>query len=91
MHEALEEFGFRRAASAVWAIVEEANKYVERARPWKQTPEERERSLATLVRACRALAVQLEPFLPTAAARVATAVAGDRLPAPAPLFPRLGD
>ncbi|MFI7635566.1 methionine--tRNA ligase [Nonomuraea sp. NPDC049400] len=87
--EALEAFDFRRAAVAVWAIVEEANKYVERTQPWRQTRAQQEVSLGTLVHACRELAVQLEPFLPTAAARVAAAVRGERLPRPEPLFRRL--
>ncbi|MEQ4717774.1 methionine--tRNA ligase [Nonomuraea sp. B19D2] len=87
--EALEAFDFRRAAVAVWAIVEEANRYVERTQPWQQTRAQQEVSLGTLVHACRELAVQLEPFLPTAAARVAAAVGGERLPRPAPLFRRL--
>jgi methionyl-tRNA synthetase len=89
VHEALEDVDFRRAAAAVWTIVEEANKYVERVKPWRQEPSDRETSLATLVYACRALAVQLAPFLPTGAARVAAAVSGERLTGPEPLFPRL--
>ncbi|MEU5863203.1 methionine--tRNA ligase [Nonomuraea sp. NPDC047529] len=89
VHGALGDFDFRRAAGAVWRLVEEANRYVERVRPWKQTPAEREASLGVLVGACRTLADQLEPFLPTAAARVAAVVAGERLPRPEPLFPRL--
>ncbi|MGP3935475.1 methionine--tRNA ligase [Nonomuraea sp. KM88] len=92
VHEALEAFDFRRAASAVQALVEQANRYVERTRPWARSRAGQEVALATLVHACRTLAVQLEPFLPTAAARVAAAVtfAGDgRLPRPEPLFRRL--
>lgn len=86
--KALAEFDFRRAAKGVWEIVEEANRYVERTRPWRQPRGEQEVSLGTLVGACRELAVHLEPFLPTAAARVAAAVGGDRLSRPEPLFPR---
>lgn len=89
VHAALEHYDFRRAAAAVWTIVEEANRYVERTQPWRQDRAGREASLGTLVHACRALAVHLEPFLPTAAARVAVAVGGDRLARPAPLYPRL--
>ncbi|WP_188191857.1 methionine--tRNA ligase [Nonomuraea sp. SYSU D8015] len=91
VHEALEGYDFRRAAAAVWRIVEEANRYVERTQPWRQDGTAREASLGTLVHACRALAVQLEPFLPTAAARVAAAVGGERLERAAPLYPRLVD
>ncbi|MEV4579590.1 class I tRNA ligase family protein [Nonomuraea jabiensis] len=87
--EALEAFDFRRAATAVWALVEEANRYVERTRPWQRSRAGQEAAMGTLVHACRTLAVQLEPFLPTAAARVAAAVAGERLPRPEPLFRRL--
>ncbi|MEV6033700.1 methionine--tRNA ligase [Nonomuraea sp. NPDC052116] len=87
--EALEAFDFRRAATAVWTLVEEANRYVERTQPWRQPRAGQEAALGTLVHACRTLAVQLEPFLPTAAARVAAAVAGERLPRPEPLFRRL--
>ncbi|MGP3960061.1 class I tRNA ligase family protein [Nonomuraea sp. 3N208] len=89
VNEALEYYDFRRAAAAVWTIVEEANRYVERTRPWQQDRAGQEASLGTLVHACRALAVQLEPFLPTAAARVAAAVSGPRLVRPAPLYPRV--
>ncbi|MEO3873956.1 methionine--tRNA ligase [Nonomuraea sp. B12E4] len=89
VHEALEDFDFRRAAAAVWALVEAANRFVDQTQPWRQAPDAREVSLATLVRACREIAVQLEPFLPTAAARVAAAVRGERLPRPEPLFRRL--
>ncbi|TMR17088.1 methionine--tRNA ligase [Nonomuraea turkmeniaca] len=89
VHDALEEYDFRRAAAAVWTIVEEANRYVERTRPWQQDRAGQEASLGTLVHACRTLAVQLEPFLPTAAARVDAAVRGTRLARPKPLYPRV--
>ncbi|MEV4162737.1 methionine--tRNA ligase [Nonomuraea dietziae] len=87
VHAALEAFDFRAAASAVWSIVEEANRYIERERPWRQA--DPDVALATLVHACRTLAVQLEVFLPEAAARVAAQVEGARLPEPSPLFPRI--
>jgi len=38
---ALEEFDFRRAATAVWAIADEANRFVNRARPWELAKAER--------------------------------------------------
>jgi methionyl-tRNA synthetase len=94
--EALHDFDFRRAAAAVWTIVEDANRLVDQVRPWElaRSPEradELDAVLATLVASCRALGEQLVPFLPDAALRVnaqCTPVAG-RLPLPAPLFKRL--
>lgn len=98
--EALEVGDFRHATAAVWAIVEEANRFVEAARPWELAraeragapPERLDAVLGLLVDACRLLGAELAPFLPAAAARIAAQCGGDsgRLPEPAPLFPRIG-
>jgi methionyl-tRNA synthetase len=98
---ALAGFDFRAATAAVWSIVDEANRYVSQTQPWVAAKLERggdpeagrqlDAILATLVRACRAVAEQLEPFLPDAAARVAQQCAAPdgQLPAAAPVFSRL--
>ncbi len=99
--EALGAGDFRRATAAVWAIVEEGNRYVEAARPWElaraertagEPPERLDAALGVLVGACRRLAEELAPFLPEAAARIAAqcAAPSGRLPLPEPLFPRIG-
>ncbi|GAA4198222.1 hypothetical protein GCM10022252_48300 [Streptosporangium oxazolinicum] len=98
---ALAEFDFRRATSAVWGIVDEANRYVNHSRPWELAKAERagdehaghqlDATLVALVRACRAIAERLSPFLPDAAARVArqcTPLDG-RLLSPSPVFRRI--
>lgn len=88
-------YDFRRATAAVWRVVEEANRYVERVRPWHLAKAGDEAgldaALSLLVRACRAVADQLAPFVPETAARVAAQCApvDGRLPAPHPIFPRL--
>jgi len=94
---ALADFDFRRATGAVWDIVDEANRYINRVRPWELARadgggEALDAVLARLVRACREIAGHLEPFLPDAAARVARQCAetDGRLPAPTPVFTRLG-
>ncbi|MFF7676261.1 methionine--tRNA ligase [Actinacidiphila glaucinigra] len=98
---ALHDVDFRRAAAAVWRIVDEANRCIDETRPWELArAERRHRSacaghrldgvLAALVHACRTLAGELEPFLPDAAALIARRCApgpDGRLPSPAPLFP----
>ncbi len=98
---ALAEFDFRRATAAVWAIADEANRFVNRARPWELARAERagdvsaarelDAVLSVLAGACVALGAELEPFLPDAAARITaqcTPAAG-RLPAASPVFRRL--
>ncbi|MFA1546443.1 methionine--tRNA ligase [Actinomadura chokoriensis] len=89
---ALHDFDFRRATAAVWEIVDEANRYINRVRPWelaKARDERLDAVLAELVLACRTVATQLAPFLPDLADRVRRQCAGDRLPSPTPVFERL--
>jgi methionyl-tRNA synthetase len=101
----LADYDLRRACAGVWTIVDGANRYLERVRPWELARDQRDSrsrvareagqrldaALATLMSACRSLATQLAPFLPGAAAAVAaqSTATGRRLPEPRPLFPRL--
>jgi methionyl-tRNA synthetase len=94
--EALEDFDFRRATEAVWRIADEANRYVNRARPWDLAKAGDRAGLAAalsgLLRACQAVGEHLRPFLPDAAARITrqcTADATGCLPCPVPLLPRI--
>jgi len=96
---ALEEFDFRQATAAVWRIVDEANAFVNRARPWELArtgpggdPRLLDAVLAQLLDACSVLGRELAPFLPGTAARVTaqcTPGADGRLPGPRPVFRRL--
>ena len=99
---ALGGFDFRAATTALWEIVDLANRYVERAEPWRLAAAERagdaaagpalDAVLGTGIRACRTLAGQLAPFVPDLASRIAAACddSSGRLPEPRPLFPRIG-
>jgi methionyl-tRNA synthetase len=98
---ALAAFDFRAATAAIWDVVDEANRYVERAEPWLLARAERDGdsaagrllddSLALLVGACSELAIWLAPFLPDLARRVRAALddSAGQLPAAEPVFPRL--
>jgi methionyl-tRNA synthetase len=98
---ALAEFDFRQATAAVWAIADEANRFINQVRPWELARAERDGDtaagrrldgvLSALFGACVALAAELEPFLPdAAAAMVGQCTPRDgRLPDPAPVFRRL--
>jgi methionyl-tRNA synthetase len=88
---ALEAFDLRAATAALWTIVEEANRHIERTRPWHLSTEDRDDVLDVLLRACRTLGEQLDPFLPDTAGRIVaqcTPVEG-RLPPSRPLFRRI--
>jgi methionyl-tRNA synthetase len=95
--EALEDFDFRRATETVWQIADEANRYVNRARPWDLAKAgnaaELDAVLSTLLLGCQAISTNLVPFLPDAAARITRQCTPDGkglLPSPAPLLPRIG-
>ncbi|MFI1397511.1 hypothetical protein [Streptomyces sp. NPDC020681] len=100
---ALSEFDLRRAAAAVWKIVEEANRCIDYTRPWElakaeqggdlQAREHIDAALAALVRACRTLADHLQPFIPDATSRVANQCAAVKgiLPPANSLFPRISE
>ena len=93
---ALEDFDFRRATEAVWQIADEANRYVNRTRPWDLAKAgdraELDAVLSALLLACQAIGTHLAPFLPDAAARITRQCTPSRaglLPSPAPLLPRI--
>ncbi len=93
---ALDEFDFRRATAAVWAIAAQANGLVNRARPWELAragdAARLDEVLGLLLRACSALGRELTPFLPGLAARITgqcTSGGDGRLPGASPVFGRL--
>jgi methionyl-tRNA synthetase len=98
---ALAGFDFRAATTAICDVVEEANRYIEIAEPWRLARAELEgnagagglldESLALLVHACAVLGRELTPFLPGLAARIRAACDPTvrRLPPLQPVFPRI--
>jgi methionyl-tRNA synthetase len=90
---------FRAATTAVWAIAVAANRFISQARPWllaraaaagdERAGRQLDAILALLVRSCRELASQLEPFLPDAAGRIAAQVGPARLAAPEQVFAKI--
>jgi methionyl-tRNA synthetase len=98
---ALAAFDFRAATTAIWDVVEEANRYVELSEPWHLARAEKngdsaagkllDRCLALLTRACAEIGRELAPFLPDLAGRVLAACdpTANRLPPLQPVFPRI--
>ncbi|MGW4847556.1 methionine--tRNA ligase [Nocardia brasiliensis] len=94
---ALCDFDFREATAAVWAIVNETNRYINRTRPWTlaragsaPTPE-LDAILSALLLSCRVIADHLSPFLPDLAARITNQCTpiDNELPPATQLQPRL--
>ncbi|WNV88931.1 hypothetical protein [Umezawaea sp. Da 62-37] len=102
VHAALTAADFRQATDEVWRIAEEATRYLADTRPWDLANAERrgdtdagerlDAVLASLLAACRALANELTPFIPSVATRIAercAALSGTLAPS-LPLFPQTG-
>jgi methionyl-tRNA synthetase len=99
---ALAAYDIRAATTSIWDVVDEANRYVERAEPWRlasagragdsDAVRELDAALGVLIAACRTLATGLAPFLPGLAGRLADACddSAGRLPEQRTLFPRIG-
>ncbi|MGI9952578.1 methionine--tRNA ligase [Moorellaceae bacterium AZ2] len=73
--EALERFEFAHALSAIWQLINRANKYIEETAPWAlaRDPEKRPRLqtvLYNLAEAVRQATVMCSPFLPGVPRRV---------------------
>jgi methionyl-tRNA synthetase len=88
---ALDRVDFRAATNALWRIVTEANRFVSATRPWEPGPARRlDGVLAVLLDACRAVARELQPFLPDAAARIGNAIEQRDTERGRTLFPKAG-
>jgi methionyl-tRNA synthetase len=86
---ALARFDLRAAADAVWRVAEEANRFVSARRPWELEGEARAAVLADALGACAAIAVEIAPFLPGGAARIAAALKSGDAAAARRLFPKI--
>jgi methionyl-tRNA synthetase len=78
------------ALAEIFALVEEANRFVETKAPWKSTGEEQRATLATLAATIREAAAALAPYLPKTAAAIDERIGAhtQRVAPGAPLFPK---
>ncbi|MBB5789261.1 methionyl-tRNA synthetase [Jiangella mangrovi] len=92
---AIDDFDLRRAAGALVAVVDLANRTIEAERPWdagRRDSPGTDAVLAGVVHACRVVAGELTPFLPGGATRLEAqlgAVGDPRVGRPEPAFGRL--
>ena len=91
MRQAMQEQAIHRALELVWAVVAEANRYVDAEAPWtlrKSDPERMATVLWVLAEAIRHLAILAQPVVPEAAGRLLEQLA---VPADRRSFADLGE
>jgi methionyl-tRNA synthetase len=97
--EALAGFDLRHAASALWEVVSEANRFVSATQPWELAKAARTGDggaaaqlhsvLEVLLDVCSCIADELRPFLPVAAERISIALAALDTQRGRALFPKV--
>jgi methionyl-tRNA synthetase len=90
---ALENLDFIAGLVAIWDLIGCANKYIEDTKPWNLKKESKTKELeafiAVLIAVLRAVAREIEPFMPQTAALISAQIKPDRVSKGAPLFPRI--
>lgn len=89
--DALRTADFRSATAHLTAVVGLANQLLNASEPWKDGDARRAHGLlSAVVRACRVIVTELQPFCPTGAAALGDQLGtGGRVGAPVPVFVRL--
>jgi methionyl-tRNA synthetase len=90
--EAIDGYDLRRACGALLDVVAAANRYLDTVQPWQLDRAPLDAAVAALVETGRTLAAELAPFVPDLAERLLRQLggtAGETLPAPEPVYPRI--
>lgn len=84
-HKALQEFRFNEALGAVWELISFCDKYIEKEKPWQESPRQKQ-VIGNLLLVVGEVADMLKPFLPETAEKILKQLKGGE---PKTLFPRL--
>ncbi|MDD5129643.1 MAG: methionine--tRNA ligase [Candidatus Omnitrophica bacterium] len=91
--QALDESNFSLALEAIWELIAMANKHVEETKPWNLAKENKQEELKEFIRllvdVIRAVAGQLEIFIPQTALLIQEQFKADKIKKGNPLFPRI--
>jgi methionyl-tRNA synthetase len=92
-HDAMKDFRFHDALSALWSVMTVLNQRIDRAKPWEMQKQGKDQQLREFldetVKELRSIAYWLEPFMPATAQTLCERFRGNFLKRNAPLFPRL--
>ncbi len=85
----LEEYRFDRAMNKIWQRVREMDRFISEHQVWKKEGEEKQKTLEYLVGEIRQIAVDLKPFMPETAEKIAKQYGEVEIIKGEALFPRL--
>jgi len=85
---AIESFKFNEGAQFIWTKIAEADKKINKEKPWGLEGEKAKEVLSDLSQKIRQIAFNLQPFLPETAEKILTQYSGEIKTSP-PLFPRI--
>lgn len=86
---ALGEYKFDGAMASIWDKIKRADQFVSSSRVWELKGKEKEDALTKLVGEIRQIAVDMAPFMPETAEKIAKQFGGEKIVKGESLFPRL--
>lgn len=88
MQKPLKEYKFNEALNHIWGEIAEADKKINKEKPWELSGEKLEEVLINLIKRIQHIAFNLQPFLPQTSEKILKQFSG-KVKSEAPLFPRL--
>ncbi len=87
---AIEHYTFDIAMADIWARMRQSDQFVSERKVWALKGDEKAGALKKLVSEIRQIAIDLQPFMPATAEKIAKQFGGKIIVKGEPLFPRLG-
>lgn len=88
VEQMLQQFKFNEALSFIWSQIADADKFINKEKPWEPPAEKAKRILEDLVKKIQQIAFNLRPFLPQTAEKIQKQFSG-QIKSQASLFPRI--
>lgn len=88
VEDRIENYRLHDALGLIWAVISEADKTLNKDKPWELKNNLLHKALAKQVKRIKQIATDLQPFLPETAARILNQFSG-KITSQLPLFPRI--
>ena len=92
IEKSLTELQFHEALTFIWQIIDRANKYIEKKKPWtyqRSAISDQQSVLGTLIEVIREISEMLLPFMPETASKIQKQFQGPKIEIQKPLFPKI--